>query len=50
MVSTFADELAGVGLSPAAMLEGGAEHLDGLQPIGADVFDRFAATVTGLRP
>jgi len=45
MVAAFADELAAAAIPPASILDGAPRHLDTLGPLGAAVFDRFAARV-----
>jgi GMP synthase (glutamine-hydrolysing) len=45
MMTAFADEIAGAGVSDESMRGGAAEHLAKLQQIGATVFDRFARHV-----
>ena len=45
MITAFADEIAGAGVSTEAMRAGAAQHLAALQALGATVFDRFAQSV-----
>ena len=45
MVTAFADEIAGAGLTPAALLDGAAAHLSALSDVAAAVFDRFALKI-----
>ena len=45
MMTAFADEIVGAGISPESMCSGAAQHLGTLQGIGATVFDRFAESV-----
>lgn len=50
MAAEFADEIAGVGLTVAALRDGAATHLPALRPVADQVFSRFAERVAGRRP